>query len=60
MRPRACGTTTMRTRPCLPRCLLPAGLIPTAAEQELMAEWNALPAEKRLERPAAPLMQDRS
>lgn len=28
----------------------PAGLIPTAAERELMAEWNKLPADLRLEK----------
>jgi carbon starvation protein len=28
----------------------PAGLIPTPAEKELLAQWNALPPEKRLER----------
>lgn len=30
----------------------PAGLIPTAAERELMAEWNKLPADLRLEKSA--------
>ena len=30
----------------------PAGLIPTPAERELMAEWNKLPAESRLEKSA--------
>ncbi|MEN8584863.1 carbon starvation protein A [Arthrobacter sp. KBS0703] len=30
----------------------PAGFVPTAAEREIMAEWNRLPAEQRLERPA--------
>jgi carbon starvation protein len=28
----------------------PAGLIPTPAERELMAEWNKLPADLRVER----------
>ncbi|WP_104173951.1 carbon starvation CstA family protein [Arthrobacter sp. Y81] len=38
--------------PAVPsRGYAPAGLIPTAAERELMAEWNKLPAELRLERP---------
>jgi carbon starvation protein len=30
----------------------PAGFVPTAAEREIMAEWNGLPAELRLERPS--------
>jgi carbon starvation protein len=39
--------------PAVPsRGYAPAGLIPTAAERELMAEWNKLPAESRLEKPA--------
>ena len=39
--------------PAVPsRGFAPAGLIPTAAERELMAEWNKLPAERRLEKPA--------
>lgn len=39
--------------PAVPsRGYAPAGLIPTAAERELMAEWNKLPAELRLEKPA--------
>jgi len=33
------------------RVFAPAGLLPTAAEKELVAEWNSLPSEKRLERP---------
>ncbi|MDR6506310.1 carbon starvation CstA family protein [Arthrobacter oryzae] len=38
--------------PAVPsRGYAPAGLIPTAAERELMAEWNKLPAELRLEKP---------
>ncbi|MBT2536236.1 carbon starvation CstA family protein [Arthrobacter sp. ISL-69] len=38
--------------PAVPsRGYAPAGLIPTAAERELMAEWNKLPAELRLETP---------
>jgi carbon starvation protein len=32
------------------RVYAPAGLIPTPAERELMAEWNKLPADKRFER----------
>jgi carbon starvation protein len=32
------------------RVFAPAGLIPTQAERELMAEWNKLPADKRFER----------
>ena len=39
--------------PAVPsRGYAPAGLIPTAAERELMAEWNKLPAELRLEKSA--------
>lgn len=38
--------------PVASRGYAPAGLIPTAAERELMAEWNKLPAELRLEKPA--------
>ncbi|MBT2551495.1 carbon starvation CstA family protein [Arthrobacter sp. ISL-5] len=39
--------------PAVPsRGYAPAGFIPTAAERELMAEWNKLPAELRLEKPA--------
>jgi carbon starvation protein len=37
--------------PAVPsRGYAPAGFIPTAAERELMAEWNKLPAELRLEK----------
>ncbi len=37
--------------PAVPsRSYAPAGFIPTAAERELMAEWNKLPAELRLEK----------
>lgn len=37
--------------PALPsKVFAPAGLIPTAAEKELQATWNALPPEKRLEK----------
>ncbi|KRE53051.1 carbon starvation protein CstA [Arthrobacter sp. Soil736] len=36
--------------PVASRGYAPAGLIPTPAERELMAEWNKLPAELRLER----------
>ena len=37
--------------PALPsRVFAPAGLIPTPAERELVAEWNKLPAELRFER----------
>ena len=32
------------------RVFAPAGLIPTPAEKELLAEWNKLPAELRFER----------
>jgi carbon starvation protein len=32
------------------RVYAPAGLIPTASERALMAEWNKLPADKRFER----------
>ncbi|NUS36714.1 MAG: carbon starvation protein A, partial [Pseudarthrobacter sp.] len=32
------------------RVFAPAGLVPTAAERELAAEWEKLPAEARLER----------
>jgi carbon starvation protein len=32
------------------RVFAPAGLIPTPAERELMAEWNKLPADLRFER----------
>jgi carbon starvation protein len=39
--------------PAVPsRGYAPAGFIPTAAERELMTEWNKLPAELRLEKPA--------
>ncbi|QCO97031.1 carbon starvation protein A [Arthrobacter sp. 24S4-2] len=39
--------------PALPsRSYAPAGFIPTAAERELMAEWDKLPAELRLEKSA--------
>ncbi|MDQ0079378.1 carbon starvation CstA family protein [Arthrobacter oryzae] len=39
--------------PAVPsRGYAPAGLIPTAAERELVAQWNKLPAELRLEKPA--------
>ncbi|HEY3573834.1 MAG TPA: carbon starvation CstA family protein [Arthrobacter sp.] len=37
-------------RPRPSRVYAPAGLIPTAAERELMAEWNKLPADLRIER----------
>ncbi len=38
--------------PAVPsRGYAPAGLIPTAAERELMAEWSKLPAELQLEKP---------
>ena len=33
------------------RVFAPAGLIPTPAEKELLAEWSKLPAELRYERP---------
>ena len=37
--------------PAVPsRGFAPAGLIPTPAERELMAEWNKLPAELRFEK----------
>jgi len=29
----------------------PAGLLPTTSEKELLAQWNSLPVEKRLDRP---------
>jgi carbon starvation protein len=32
------------------RVFAPAGLIPTPAERELMAEWDKVPAELRFER----------
>jgi carbon starvation protein len=35
----------------LSRVYAPAGLIPTPAERELMAEWAKVPLEKRLEMP---------
>jgi carbon starvation protein len=39
--------------PALPsRVFAPAGIIPTAAERELMAEWNKLPADQRFEKAA--------
>ncbi|MFF1386031.1 carbon starvation CstA family protein [Arthrobacter sp. NPDC058288] len=39
--------------PAVPsRTYAPAGFIPTPAERELMAEWNKLPAELRLEKSA--------
>jgi carbon starvation protein len=34
------------------RSYAPAGFIPTAAERELVVEWNKLPAELRLEKSA--------
>jgi carbon starvation protein len=37
-------------RPHPSRVYAPAGLIPTPAERELMAEWNKLPAQLRTER----------
>lgn len=37
-------------RPQPSRVFAPAGIIPTAAERELMAEWNKLPAAQRLEK----------
>jgi carbon starvation protein len=37
-------------RPHPSRVYAPAGLIPTPAERELMAEWNKLPADLRAER----------
>jgi carbon starvation protein len=37
-------------RPHPSRVYAPAGLIPTPAERELMAEWNKLPADLRVER----------
>ena len=37
-------------RPHPSRVFAPAGLIPTPAERELMAAWNKLPAEMRIER----------
>ncbi|WP_104140853.1 carbon starvation CstA family protein [Arthrobacter sp. ZGTC131] len=38
--------------PVASRGYAPAGLVPTPAERELMAEWNKLPAESRLEESA--------
>ncbi|MGZ4662325.1 MAG: carbon starvation CstA family protein, partial [Arthrobacter sp.] len=32
------------------RVFAPAGLIPTEAERQLLAEWNKLPADKRFEK----------
>jgi carbon starvation protein len=37
-------------RPSASRVYAPAGLIPSASERELMAEWNKLPAEQRFEK----------
>ncbi|VXC17946.1 membrane hypothetical protein [Arthrobacter sp. 9V] len=37
--------------PAVPsKVFAPAGLFPTAAEKKLLAEWNALPAEKRTQK----------
>ncbi|NUS36195.1 MAG: carbon starvation protein A [Pseudarthrobacter sp.] len=51
-RDRAAGrATTDNEDPAVPsRVFAPAGLVPTAAERELAAEWAQLPAEARLER----------
>ena len=37
-------------RPRASRVFAPSGLIPTPAERELMAEWDELPADQRLEK----------
>jgi carbon starvation protein len=51
-RDRADGTVTMDNEdPARPsRVFAPAGIIPTPAERELMAEWDKVPAELRFER----------
>ena len=50
-RNRGTGTEKDNEDPALPsRVFAPAGLIPTAAERELMAEWEKVPANLRFER----------
>ncbi|ACL38826.1 carbon starvation protein CstA [Pseudarthrobacter chlorophenolicus A6] len=50
-RNRGTGTAKDNEDPALPsRVFAPAGLIPTAAERELMAEWEKVPANLRFER----------
>lgn len=56
LRNRAAGIANVEHEdpPQASRVFAPAGLRPTAAERELMAEWNKLPAELRLEQSKHP------
>ncbi|MNI88196.1 hypothetical protein D3C73_1454680 [compost metagenome] len=47
---RAGGGQDHEDPPVPSKVYAPAGLFPTVAEKKLLAEWNALPAEKRTQK----------